>query len=237
MASGNTETSEAHNPEADSYRYIEAVLEALFVLGKLTGALETVAQRVSTEIHHLIEATLDEVEERWVAHLSSITGYWLYRSEQRREEEAFGRPDELALATAAMTEKGARRQSVFTPSDTLRIAVSLDAMGPPRHAAILKDLFWTLYSKLAAVLEGHRVIYEVARWIPSVCPPSFCRSTKLIPSGKTSKTLLGRRVTRLLLYPYSKSGNPYSRKSGTFCTCTWRMIVKDPFSTVIRSCL
>ena len=64
MGSGNTETSEAHNPEADSYRYIEAVLEALFVLGKLTGALEIVAQRVSTEIHHLIEATLDEVEER-----------------------------------------------------------------------------------------------------------------------------------------------------------------------------
>jgi exocyst complex component 4 len=64
MGSGNTETSEVHNPEADSYRYIEAVLEALFVLGKLTGALETVAQRVSTEIHHLIEATLDEVEER-----------------------------------------------------------------------------------------------------------------------------------------------------------------------------
>ena len=62
--SGSTETAEAHNPEADSYRYIEAVLEALFVLGKLTGALDTVAQRVSTEIHHLIEATLDEVEER-----------------------------------------------------------------------------------------------------------------------------------------------------------------------------
>lgn len=67
-----------------------------------------------------------------------------------------------------MTDNGAKRQSVLNPSDTLRIAVSLDAMGPPRHAAILKDLFWTLYSKLSAVLEGHRVIYEVARWIPSV---------------------------------------------------------------------
>jgi exocyst complex component 4 len=60
----NTDTVDAHNPEADSYRYIEVVLEALFVLGKLGGALETVSQRVSTEIHHLIEATLDEVEER-----------------------------------------------------------------------------------------------------------------------------------------------------------------------------
>ena len=64
VANGSTYTGEPHNPEADSYGYIEAVLEALFVLGKLTGALETVAQRVSTEIHHLIEITLDEVEER-----------------------------------------------------------------------------------------------------------------------------------------------------------------------------
>jgi len=61
---GDAHTGEASNSEADSYRYIEAILEALFVLGKLTGGLETVAQRVSTEIHHLIEATLDEVEER-----------------------------------------------------------------------------------------------------------------------------------------------------------------------------
>jgi exocyst complex component 4 len=64
VGGGSGENGETHNPEADSYRYIEAVLEALFVLGKLSGALETVAQRVSTEIHHLIEATLDEVEER-----------------------------------------------------------------------------------------------------------------------------------------------------------------------------
>ncbi len=60
-----------------------------------------------------------------------------------------------------------RRKSLFAPGDTLRIAISLDTVGPPKHAAVLRDLFWTLYSKLAAVLEGHRVIYEVARWISS----------------------------------------------------------------------
>jgi exocyst complex component 4 len=57
---------EVANPEADSYRYIEIVLEALFVLGKLNTALDTVTQRVTSEIHHLIETTLDEVEERYV---------------------------------------------------------------------------------------------------------------------------------------------------------------------------
>jgi exocyst complex component 4 len=155
---------EVANPEADSYRYIEIVLEALIVRGKLNTALDTVTQRVTSEIHHLIETTLDEVEERYVdeSNLADI------RSEQRREEEAVGRPTPIVEVPAP--DKSSRRQSIFTPSDTLRIAVSLDAMGPPHHAAILKDLFWTLYSKLAAVLEGHRVVYEVARWIPSVSP-------------------------------------------------------------------
>jgi exocyst complex component 4 len=147
------------NPEADSYRYIELILEALFVMGKLNSALDTVTQRVATEIHHLIESTLDEVDERYVLGLESANAH---RSEQRREEEA------VSLQPEMQSTKSSRRQSIFSPSDTLRIAVSLDAMGPPRHAAILKDLFWTLYSKLAAVLEAHRVVYEVARWIPSV---------------------------------------------------------------------
>lgn len=52
-------------------------------------------------------------------------------------------------------------------TETLRSTISLDSMGPPHHAMILRDLFWTLYSKMAAVLEGHRIVYEVARWIPS----------------------------------------------------------------------
>lgn len=122
---------EAASPEAESYVYIETVLEALAVLGRLGGALERVTQRVSSEIHTLIEATLDEVEER---------------VEQRRSE--------------AQDEPFA-----------MRISNSLEVGGPPQHAAILRDLFWTLYSKLAAVLEGHRIVYEVARWISSVSRP------------------------------------------------------------------
>lgn len=52
------------NPEAESYAYMETVLEALSALGRLGPALDEVAQRVSTEIHALVEVTLDEVEER-----------------------------------------------------------------------------------------------------------------------------------------------------------------------------
>lgn len=59
--------------EADSYRYVEIILESLAVLGRLGSALEIVSQRVSGEIHTLVESTLDEVEERCVDWLVGLT--------------------------------------------------------------------------------------------------------------------------------------------------------------------
>lgn len=59
--------SEDMHPEADSYRYIEVLLESLGTMGRLGSALDVVSQRVAGEIHALVEATLDEVEERSVA--------------------------------------------------------------------------------------------------------------------------------------------------------------------------
>ncbi|WWD16813.1 hypothetical protein CI109_101245 [Kwoniella shandongensis] len=145
------------NPEADSYAYMETVLEALAAMGRLGSALEMVAQRVPTEIHALVEATLDEVEER---------------SEARREElELRDRPSSMLPSSggeSSMTSRpdsSLKRKSLFAPVETVRIEVSLGATGPPQHAALLQDLFWTLYSKLSAVLEGHRIMYEVSRWI------------------------------------------------------------------------
>lgn len=139
------------NPEADSYGYIENVLEALAVLGRLGGALEKLSQRVANEVRTLIDATLDEVEER---------------IEQRRSEAQ----DEYTAPRLATLEMGAS----------------------PQHAAVLRDLFWTLYSKLAAVLEAHRIVYEVARWISSVS--TFQASLTLAP--RVSRCF-SKRVHRL----------------------------------------
>ncbi|WVQ83526.1 hypothetical protein IAT38_005667 [Cryptococcus sp. DSM 104549] len=147
------------NPEADSYAYIETLLEALAVMGRLGQALDMVAQRVPAEIRSLVESTLDEVEDR---------------SEQRREEVDLSTrprstldPDLPSSSSSSRPDSSLRRKSLFGPAETLRIEVSLGATGPPQHAALLRDLFWTLYSKLAAVLEGHRAMYEVSRWISS----------------------------------------------------------------------
>ncbi|WVF66723.1 hypothetical protein IAT40_001465 [Kwoniella sp. CBS 6097] len=157
FVSGPSHPTDGGNPEADSYAYMETLLEALASMGKLGAALEMVVQRVPGEIHALVETTLDEVEER---------------SEQRREEvDQLDRPQSFLASggdlNSSRPDSSLKRRSLFAPAETLRIEISLGATGPPQHAAILKDLFWTLYSKLAAVLEGHRVVYEVARWISS----------------------------------------------------------------------
>ncbi|EIW69172.1 hypothetical protein TREMEDRAFT_31499 [Tremella mesenterica DSM 1558] len=159
------QASEQNNPEVDSFTYVETLLEALATLGHLSTALDKVAQRTATEVHALVDATLDEVEER---------------ADQRREEsEAMARPQSMLMngnpeVLVAQTEQTTHRKSLFAPAETLRIAVALDAAGPAKHAVILRDLFWTLYSKLAAVLENHRVVYEVSRWISSVSRVSTC---------------------------------------------------------------
>lgn len=165
------------NPETDSYVYIENLLEALAVLGRLGQALDTVAQRAPGEIFALVDGTLDEVEER---------------TERHREEDLSVRPQNLlgnvdptpssrTNPPTATTTAVPSRKSLFSSAETSRIEISLGAAGPPQHAALLKDLFWTLYSKLAAVLEGHRVMYEVSRWISS--RPDFKDSTT--PKGSS----------------------------------------------------
>lgn len=52
------------NPEVDSFAYIEMLLEALAALGKLGYALDAVGQRIQGELFALVEATIEEVEER-----------------------------------------------------------------------------------------------------------------------------------------------------------------------------
>lgn len=54
------------NPEADSFAYIEMLLESLSALGKLGYAVDALGQRVQGEMFALVEATVDEVEERCV---------------------------------------------------------------------------------------------------------------------------------------------------------------------------
>ncbi|BGP15461.1 exocyst subunit [Rhodosporidiobolus nylandii] len=150
------------NPEVDSFAYVEMLLEALAALGKLGYALDAVGQRVQGEMFALVEGTVEEVEERndMTKHFASGPS----TSAARPFSSFFAPPSPnpsaspsssaaAAAAAGSWATDGVASLLRLSASETNTLASSVET---------LRDLFWTLYSKLDAVLQGFRVAYEVA---------------------------------------------------------------------------
>ncbi|KAJ7293405.1 exocyst complex component sec8 [Mycena rebaudengoi] len=153
----NFASTSASNPESDSFTYMETLLEAFAVLGKLGNALDNIGQRLPSEIFTLVETTLDEVEER---------------AEYGRRGSVFsfagvsGRTESVYTFSGADPSSSALSKTTFWNVSGLRL-VALESSAKHVDHEILKDFFWTLYSKLDAVAQSLRVIYEVANRIGS----------------------------------------------------------------------
>ncbi|KAG5635065.1 hypothetical protein H0H81_012546 [Sphagnurus paluster] len=157
-ASLATTSTTPHNPEADSFAYMETLIESLAVLGKLGSALDNIAQRLPSEIFNLVETTLDEVEERAeYGRRATIFGF----------SGTIGR-SEVYIFTADNPTVGPTipPKGAFLKAASLRLA-ALESSSKRVDHETLKDLFWTLYSKFDAVAQGLRVIYEVANRVGS----------------------------------------------------------------------
>lgn len=188
------------NPEADSFSYIETLLEALAVLGRLGSALDVVAQKLPQEIYTLVESTLDEVEER---------AEFGRRSSVVSTVPGSGRLDSSLLltgpgATSSMAMGTGIPGVSVIPGAARPLLGPLAHRGPPLKAAVLRlaaleastkvtdqetlrDFFWTLYSKLDAVTQGLRVVYEVANRIGSVSGSATINAcTLLTPHAATT---------------------------------------------------
>ncbi|SPO25575.1 related to SEC8 - protein transport protein [Ustilago trichophora] len=155
------------NPEADSFLYIEMLLESLSRLGKLGTALDIISQRLAMEVHQLVDTTIDEVDAR--------------NEPLRRFSDAL-RPESVLLASSSALARSftesmrssssrssfniANRPQSSTTTAMLRISAG-ETSALQRDGETMRDLFWTLFSKLDAVLQGHRVVYEVAGMIAS----------------------------------------------------------------------
>ena len=167
-----SQSQNQRNPETDSFTYIETLLESLSVLGKLGGGLDIVAQRLPGEIFSLVDSTVDEVSER--------------AEYNRRASLLFGNGTGTKdHATYIITSKPAVTGGPLLDIPSSLVESARTGHNPPisplqlrltalessvKHTdhEILRDLFWTLYSKLVAVLQGLRVVYEVAKRIGSV---------------------------------------------------------------------
>ena len=202
--SANSNIVANRNPEADSFTYIETLLESLAVLGKLGHALDVVAQKLPQEIYNLVETTLDEVAERAeYGRRASING-------------SVGRMDNLCYlnlsgAAGSLLSPGAIGVPItgrttthgrMVKSSHLRLA-ALDLSTKRVDQEIMRDFFWTLYSKLDAVAQGMRVVYEVSNRIGSVatlCIPSSVVETDVITSEETSRIRRGQSPVRYFRY-------------------------------------
>ncbi|VDB99571.1 unnamed protein product [Peniophora sp. CBMAI 1063] len=157
------------NPETDSFAYIETLLESLAVLGKLGSGLDVVAQRLPNEVFSLIEATVDEVGERLeygrrasTNLSSSISG----AVTQPHTTYVFA--SQTGIGTSSELPGGGLGRAKGQGFATSRLRLTaLESSSKQVDHEILRDLFWTVYSKLDAVLQGLRVVSEVANRIGS----------------------------------------------------------------------
>ena len=60
------------NPEADTFRYIQLILESLNKMGRLETAMEGIEQRMPVELFRIVEKSNNEVDQR---HPSSLRGF------------------------------------------------------------------------------------------------------------------------------------------------------------------
>lgn len=151
------------NPEADSFAYIEILLESLAILGKLGNTLDTVMQRLSSEIYALVEATVSEVEER--AEQSKRNTVILSTSVGSKSEGGY-----IFTCNSPPGMDSAHFLPAAGASTMLVSSLRLAALELPAKQAdheILRDLFWTAFSKLDAVTQGLRVVCEVSNRIGS----------------------------------------------------------------------
>ncbi|KAH9486575.1 putative exocyst complex component sec8 [Psilocybe cubensis] len=148
------------NPEADSFSYMETLLESLAVLGKLGNALDNIAQRLPSEIFALVETTLGEVEER---------AEFGRRRSTLAMNNILGETEGAYVLSSGTLISGTSLIGMRGPllkSSSLRLT-ALESLAKRVDHEILMDLFWTLYSKLEAVAQGFRVVTEVATRIGS----------------------------------------------------------------------
>jgi exocyst complex component 4 len=196
-------------PESDSFTYLEHVLESLAVLNKLSVSLDAVSQRLPIEIYNLVEITISEVSER-------LEGS--FRSSLLPLFDG-GRPSSVYMFAEAAPQ--ANGVDAMKGASGLRLTV-LEQMVKEKNREILRDLFWTLYSKLDAVVQGLKVVSEVSNRIASVrihLKCTFDSSTDISKRDGALKRVLIPRPGHSFLW--INSGYPFRPRFEASSMITW----------------
>ncbi|KAK4986125.1 exocyst subunit [Elasticomyces elasticus] len=108
----------SRNPEANTFYYIQLLIESLNRMARLDVAIDSLEQRMPVELFRVVEKSHIEVDQR---HPSAIRN----------------------------NAKAAQAQ------------VNYPNAGDGQRTLVLHDLLATLYAKLEAIAEGHRVAHDV----------------------------------------------------------------------------
>lgn len=151
------------------------------MLGKLSNGLDIVAQRLPGEIFSMVDTTLEEVADRAeYGRRGSVLGSMGTGSSVGKQNDILilspVNPSTLGIntGTIGMVYTPAMIGLATSNSGTVRLSsvnlrlAALESSHKQIDQDILRDFFWTLYSKLDAVAQGLRVVYEVANRIGSV---------------------------------------------------------------------
>ncbi|CDZ98314.1 Exocyst complex subunit Sec8 [Phaffia rhodozyma] len=154
LGAGLNLTDKMVNPEVDSFMYIEHLLEALAALGKLRWAMDVLAQREASELFALVEGTIQEVEERSLDRKrQTLTGLIPMNSllppPPSSEPSLMVDPTDPDGLRGAIDGEGAQGKGAAKKRET------------DENGETLRDLFWSVFSKFDAVLQGLRVVWEV----------------------------------------------------------------------------
>jgi len=171
---GSDASNGDQHPEADSFAYLEMLLESLAVLGKLGSALDIVAQRLSSEIYSLVESTVEDVSERaeYGRRASALNSVHHIDAKSQGVYVFASGMSVIPEGVAGSAASYGRNREGHMSASSLRLS-ALESSAKHMDHEVLQDLFWTLYSKFDAVLQGLRVVYEVANRIGSVSSGMF----------------------------------------------------------------
>jgi len=154
--------NQSANPETDSFKYIESLIESFAVLGKLSLGLDTVLQRVPVEVYALVESTLNEVDER---HENTKR---FFRSSSANKKALKSNMNMIILMTASNQASLPGNTALKSTANRTSQRFSLFKFNDNEFRElesiihILQDFFWTLYSKFDATLQSFRVLHEVS---------------------------------------------------------------------------
>ncbi|ANB12168.1 Sec8p [Sugiyamaella lignohabitans] len=177
--------------EVGSFNYIRLVVETLGRLNKLPNAFDLLHQRLPLELSKVIDKTVSEVRQgapksliledtpegfdddpRVVANGGTLqTGQVLVGATRSRSSTTSGATSVVNGSSAGGASNRLSAASKDGSGTVVGGAAELfsELENPQIEArlAVLKDLAWTLYSKFIAILQGHRVVYEVVAAISS----------------------------------------------------------------------